>query len=133
MARLFRRENIDLQSKKIREVAEALIAAGYVGLDEQASALGLPRSTAWTILNTKHKNSGLSASVVGKILAQPHLPERVRRKLLEYVEQRSSGAFGHNPQQVRRFAAGLAGCASDGRTSSPALISTEHRDRPMWG
>lgn len=111
MARLVSRENIELQSKKIREVADALIAAGYVALGEQASALGLSRSTTWTILNTKHKKSGLSASVVRKILAQPNLPERVRRKILEYVEQKSSGAFGHNPQGASRFASGLAGCA----------------------
>jgi hypothetical protein len=52
------RENIDLQAKKISEIAEALIAADYRSLDDQASALGLPRSTTWTILHAKYKNSG---------------------------------------------------------------------------
>src|SRR5262249_1726558 len=66
-------------------------------LDDQASALGLPRSTTWTILHTKHKNSGLAASVIKQILAQPRLPSLVRRKVLEYVEQKSAGAYGHNP------------------------------------
>jgi hypothetical protein len=44
------------------------------------------------------------------MLAQPQLPQLVRRKLLEYVEQKSSGVYGHSPQQARRFASGLAGC-----------------------
>jgi hypothetical protein len=119
MARLVRRENIDLQSKKITEVAEALVAAGYVCLDEQARALGLPRSTTWTILNGKHKNTGLSASVIKQILAQPQLPNLVRRKVVEYVEEKSSGVYGHNPQRARRFSSGLDGCALDGRAWSP--------------
>ena len=104
MAHLVHREHIKLQSAKIKEVAEALITAGHHCLDDQASALGLPRSTTWTILHTQHKNSGLSASVIKRMLAQPQLPGLVRRKILEYIEQKSSGAYGHNPRQVRRFA-----------------------------
>jgi hypothetical protein len=119
MARLARRENIDLQSKIIREIAEALVATGYLCLDDQASALGLPRSTTWTILRTQHKYSGLSASVINQILAQPHLPNLVRRKVLEYVEQKSSGVYGHNPQRVRRFASGLSAFDLDARASPP--------------
>jgi aspartokinase len=38
------------QSSKIREIGEALISTGFVSLDSQAKILGLPRSTAWTIL-----------------------------------------------------------------------------------
>ena len=41
------------QSSKIRELGEALITAGFVSLDAQARVLGLPRSTAWTILSAK--------------------------------------------------------------------------------
>src|SRR5215469_14516051 len=108
MAHLVHREYIDLQCAKIREVAEALITAGYHCLDDQASALGLPRSTTWTILHTHHKNSGLSASVIKRMLAQTQLPGLVRRKVLEYIEQKSCGAYGHNPRQVRRFASRLA-------------------------
>ena len=38
------------QSSKIRELAEAVESAGFLTLDEQARALGVPRSTAWTIV-----------------------------------------------------------------------------------
>ena len=37
------------QSSKIRELAEAVKSAGFLALDEQAKALGLSRSTAWTV------------------------------------------------------------------------------------
>jgi hypothetical protein len=52
------------QSSKIRKIGEALIAAGFRALDEQADALGLSRSTTWTILKGNHKNSGLSAATI---------------------------------------------------------------------
>jgi hypothetical protein len=39
------------QSAKIRELREALVTAGFTTLNEQARALGLSRSPAWTILN----------------------------------------------------------------------------------
>jgi hypothetical protein len=113
MAHLVDREHIDLQSAKIREIAEALIAAGHHCLDDQASALGLPRSTTWAILHTRHKNSGLSASVIKRMLAQPRLPGLMRRKILEYIEQKSRGAYGHDPRQVRRFASRLASIDRD--------------------
>jgi hypothetical protein len=123
MARLVSREHVNLQSTKIGEVAEALVGAGHFSLDDQASALGLPRSTTWTILNAKHKNSGLSASVVKQMLAQPQLPKLVRRKILEYVEQKSSGAYGHNPQRVRRFESGLAGHLASAAPEPPPHLA----------
>src|SRR5262244_674676 len=43
------------QSSKIRELAEAVKSAGFLTLDEQAQALGLSRSTAWTIGKASHK------------------------------------------------------------------------------
>jgi hypothetical protein len=43
------------QSAKIKEVGEALVATGHVSLDEQATVLGLSRSTTWTILQANHK------------------------------------------------------------------------------
>ena len=52
------------QSNKIRELRLALRRAGLIGLDEQAQALGLPRSTTWKILKGGHKASGLSAMVI---------------------------------------------------------------------
>lgn len=96
------------QSAKIREVGEALAAAGYLCLDEQARVLGLPRSTTWTLLRANHKTSGLTARVINRMLAQPQLPALVRSKILEYVAEKSQGTYGHNQLQLRRFAAQLA-------------------------
>src|SRR5437870_3903816 len=59
------------QSSKIRELVEAVKSAGFSTLDEQAKALGLSRSTAWTIRKTSHKASGLSASIINRMLAAP--------------------------------------------------------------
>jgi hypothetical protein len=43
------------------------------------------------------------------MLAQPQLPALVRRKILEYVDEKSTGMYGHNSMQARRFLAGLSG------------------------
>ena len=75
-----------LQSSKIREIGEALVAAGFRALDEQAEALGLCRSTTWTILKGNYKNSGLSAATLNRILASPQLPPIVRAKIHEYID-----------------------------------------------
>ena len=40
---------------KIQHIVDAIVAAGYLSLDSQAKALGVKRSTAWTIIKTKHK------------------------------------------------------------------------------
>ena len=92
-----------LQALKIRELGEALVQAGYLALDEQADALGLCRSTTWTILQATHKNSGLSATVINRMLACPK-PGPVRAKLIEYVEEKISGRYGHGKAQLREFA-----------------------------
>ena len=95
------------QSSKIRELRNALVADGLRTLDEQAQALGLSRSTAWTILKGTHKASGLSAMVINRILAAPQLPRLARVKILEYVEEKTAGIYGHNQKQRRRFTARL--------------------------
>ena len=91
------------QSRKIREIREALIAEGVDALDDQAHALGLCRSTTWTIVNGKHKASGLSASIIERMLAAPRLPQRARNKVLEYIRERSAGFYGGSRAQQRRF------------------------------
>jgi hypothetical protein len=96
------------QSAKIRQLRETLLDAGIGKLSEQATALGLCRSTAWTILQGNHKNSGLTADVVNKILAAPHAPEALRAKVLEYVREKASGRYGHTLVQRRKFVARLA-------------------------
>jgi hypothetical protein len=96
------------QASKIREIGDALIALGYLALDEQAKALGLVRSTAWTILQANHKSSGLSATVINRMLAAPHLPPVVRAIILEYIDERVAGLYDHGKLQLRRFTARLA-------------------------
>jgi hypothetical protein len=91
------------QCAKIKELYKVLIATGFRSLDEQAKALGLSRSTTWTIIKASHKNSGLSASVINRILAKPQLPPLVRATVVEYVEDKSAGLYGHNKISLRRF------------------------------
>ena len=96
------------QASKIRELAEAVESAGFLTLDEQAKALGLPRSTAWTIRRASHKASGLSASIINRMLAAPELPPLARSKIVEYVEEKAAGLYGGSRSQRRRFAAQLS-------------------------
>ena len=94
------------QSAKIRELGQALIDAGLRTLDAQADALGLPRSTAWTIVKTCHKTSGLSAGSIERMLASK-LPPRARATIVEYVEEKSFGLYGGSRRQQQRFAVRL--------------------------
>jgi len=95
------------QTRKIAEFKDVLILEGHVTLAAQAVALGLGRSTTWTVLRANHKASGLSASVVARILKAPQLPCSVREKVIEYVEEKRAGSYGHNERQIKRFVAGL--------------------------
>ena len=96
------------QSSKIRELADAVEAAGFLTLDEQAQVLGVPRSTAWTIRRASHKASGLSASIINRMLAAPELPLLVRAKILEYAGEKAAGLYGGSQNQRRRFTARLS-------------------------
>jgi len=107
------------QFAKIRQVGDALLNAGYVSLDEQAKALGLSRSTTWTILRANHKNSGLSAGIISRMLSAPDLPASVRLKLYEYVEEKSAGLYGDDRIRVRKFAARLFATLDEGRRGVP--------------
>jgi predicted DNA-binding transcriptional regulator AlpA len=93
------------QSAKIRQLGEALVAAGYHRLDEQAKVLGLSRSTTWTLLKANHKNSGLSAAVINRMLAAPDLPPRVKLTIVEYIAEKSAGLYGDGETRARRFTA----------------------------
>jgi len=95
------------QSVKIGELRQALRDEGFHPLDQQAAVLGLSRSTAWTVLNGNHKASGLSAAVIKRMLASPQLPPKARQILMEYIEQKTAGSFGHSKHQVQRFRARL--------------------------
>src|SRR5437762_2811307 len=91
----------------IQKIGDALVKEGLVTLDQQAQALGLSRSTTWYILRANHKKSGLSAAILNRMLKAPRLPGSVRARVLEYVEEKSAGLYGHNKLQQRRFAARL--------------------------
>lgn len=56
----------------LQRISEALIASGHTSLDEQAKALGINRSTAWTIIKTKHKLGRLSTKTTKRILSNPN-------------------------------------------------------------
>jgi hypothetical protein len=62
----------------LQRLAAELAAAGYDTLDEQAKALGIHRSTAWTIVTCKHKLGRLNIKTRNKMLNNPHLPPGVR-------------------------------------------------------
>jgi hypothetical protein len=108
VSKRYGREAKERQNSKIREIRDALRAAGFVALDGQASMLGLSRSTTWSILQGKHKSSGLSASIIGRILGARQLPPGARAKVLEYVEEKTAGLYGHKNSQLRRFKARLS-------------------------
>ena len=99
-----------LHREKIREIAEALLKAGYSTVDAQAKILGVPRSTAWTILSGHHKASGLSVRIIQAMLNSPDLPALVRAKILEYVADKAAGRFGTNSVRRRRFRARMSEC-----------------------
>ena len=82
------------QSCKIREIGDTLVSLGFLTLDEQAAALGLSRSTTWTIHKANHKVSGLSAAIINRMLTSPQLPPPARAKILEYVQEKAGGWAG---------------------------------------
>jgi hypothetical protein len=91
------------QVAKIRELGRALIDAGFLTLDEQSKALGLARSTTWTILRASHKGSGLSAAIIKRMLLSPQLPPLARRRILEYTTDKVAGLYGGRWTQRRKF------------------------------
>ena len=106
------------QRAKIAEIRAALVEAGIIALDEQAATLGLCRSTAWSVLNSNHKSSGLSARTISRILRSPLLPQIVRQKLFEYMQEKIDGLFGHSERRRREFAEYLLS-ANDRRRRPP--------------
>jgi len=91
------------QVAKMREIRDALVAEGCANLDDQAAALGLSRSTTWTIMSGSHKGSGLSATILTRMLSAPRLQPRVRKKILEYVAEKSAGHYGTSQVRLEKF------------------------------
>ena len=111
------------QTAKIKEIGVALASLGFTGLDFQAKALGLSRSTTWTILHANHKSSGLSAKVINCMLAAPNLPAIVRTKILEYAEEKVAGRYGHSNVARNKFATLLSVDLIDKKSSISGGIS----------
>ena len=99
------------QARKIEQLREVLFANarhGRLRVREQAELLGLCRSTAHAVLQRNYKHSGLSASIIKRMLACPNLPERARTIIIEYNAEKIGGLYGHTRSQRRRFMAALA-------------------------
>src|SRR5215471_1539863 len=96
------------QSAKIRELRDALAAAGLRTLDKQAAALTLSRSTTWTLLKGNHKGSGISAAIINRMLLAPRLPPPVRTTILKYVAEKAAGLYGDSDLRLRKFTAQLS-------------------------
>ena len=91
------------QVAKMREIRDALVAEGCARLDDQAAALGLSRSTTWTIMSGSHKASGLSATILTRMLSAPRLQPGVRKKILEYIAEKSAGHYGNSKERLEKF------------------------------
>ena len=96
-----------MQSTKMRELRQALVDAGVLTLDQQAKSLGLGLSTTWAVLKGNHKCSGLSATLINRMLASRQLPKSARKIILEYMQEKSTGAYGHGKRGLRKFRARL--------------------------
>jgi hypothetical protein len=122
-----------MQCSQIRELRKALVRAGHLTLDQQTESLGLGRSTAWMILQGNHKHSGLSAAIIKRMLASQQLPPHARKILLEYVEDKLAGAYGHNQTQLRRFRERLGANGQKGIAWGRLAISSHVRDGCVQG
>ena len=96
------------QCSKIAELRCVLEQSGYLSLDKQANALGLSRSTTWAILKASHKASGVSGSIIKRMLQSPALPPAVRQWVGEYVSEKLSGAYGQSTKRLQIFEAQVA-------------------------
>ena len=95
------------QSSKIAKIRHVLVAAGFDTLTKQTAVLGLSRSTTWAVLRGNHKGSGLSTSVINRILRSQELPPTARRIIAEYVQEKLLGEYGHRTACLRKFGAQL--------------------------
>ena len=57
---------------------------------------------------TSAKSSGLSATIINRMLASDHLPLRVHLKLLEYIAEKMSGAYGDRTHRLKAFASRIS-------------------------
>jgi hypothetical protein len=79
-----------MHSKELERISDALIS-GFISLVHQAKAVGLGRSTAWTIIKNKHKCGRLSVKTIKRILKNLDTPPRVRVIVEQYRSERFAG------------------------------------------
>jgi hypothetical protein len=90
------------QTSKLAEIRDALVVAGFDTTAKQATVFGLGRSTAWSVLNSDRR-AGPSANVIRRILSSPSLPPAARRKVEEYIKEKSGGLYGHSGPRTQAF------------------------------
>ena len=94
---------------KIHQIGLALREAGFIRLDHQANALGLPRSTTWKLLRAKYRASGPNAKLIARMMMYKYLPPSVLSVLREYVFEKTKGCYGHDNLSRRRFVEHFSG------------------------
>jgi len=97
------------QAAKIRELETLLLTLGYKSAGQQATVLGLKRSTVWAIFNAEHTRGGLSSKTVKQLLTAKAAPKELRQVVAEYVREKLSGAYGHDHLALKRFRACIPG------------------------
>jgi hypothetical protein len=97
--RLHALRSISCRKNKIQDIMEALISSGCNSLDDQARALGLPRSTVWTMRRNSHKLGRLSAKTLERIVANPETPPRVLYSVQKYVREKLDAFQNHGHKQ----------------------------------
>lgn len=102
------------QCQKLGELKTVLLDCGFTTLAQQAAALGLCRSSAWKLLKSDHKHSGLSAALVKRMLASRDLPHEARMIIDAYVQEKLRGAYGHGAAALKRFRLKLRDYNADG-------------------
>ena len=97
------------QCHNLAEIKTALVFCGFKALNEQANVLNLSRSSAWKLLKSDHKQSGLTAGTIKRMLASPNLPPDVRKTIEKYVQEKLLGAYGHGAKALKYFGIKLGG------------------------
>jgi len=84
---IVRRTSTARRTIHVQHIADALVRAGYTSLDKQAKALGVHRSTTWTIVRRRHKLGYLNAKTIERILTNPELPPCIREVIQRQLAQ----------------------------------------------
>ena len=91
------------QAERLKELKTVLVNSGLVSLDKQATALGLSRSTAWSLFQGAHKSSGLHPILIRRMLSSERLPPAARTVILTYIQERCRGDYGDSAALRHRF------------------------------